>query len=103
MFLTLFWIKAPRWLTTGIYLGMGWLVLIMIWPLIVTFRDLNALYTLWWLVAGGVFYTIGAVIYGFKWPKLKNKHFSHHEIFHIFVLLGSACQFWFIFRYVIYM
>ena len=99
----MFWINAPRWLTTGIYLGMGWLVLVAIYPLIITFNDLNALSSLWWLVAGGLSYTIGAVIYGLKWPKLENKYFGFHEIFHIFILLGSLCHFWFIFRYVLWL
>ena len=43
LFLTIFWIKAPRWLTTGIYLGMGWIVLIAIYPIIVTFKSLGQL------------------------------------------------------------
>lgn len=100
--LTAVWINAPRWLTTGIYLGMGWTVLIAIYPLIQTFASLNALGSLWWLVAGGIFYTIGAIIYGLKWPHLKNRYFGFHEIFHIFILLGSFCQYWFMFRYVLY-
>ena len=101
LFLTIFWIKAPRWLTTGIYLGMGWIVIIAIYPIIVIFRDLNALGSLLWLLAGGIFYTIGGILYGLKWPKLKNKYFSFHEIFHIFIMLGSFCHFWFIFRYIL--
>ena len=58
--------------------------------------DVNALNLLWWLLAGGILYTIGGVIYGLKWPHLKNKYFGFHEIFHIFILLGSACHFIFI-------
>lgn len=99
--LTAVWIKAPRWLTTSIYVAMGWLVIIAIYPLLTTFSKLGALSSLWWLLAGGVFYTIGAIIYGLKWPHLKNKYFGFHEIFHIFVLLGSICQFWFIYYYVL--
>ena len=102
LFLTIFWINAPRWLTTGIYLGMGWMVIIAIYPMIVTFKELNSLYSLFWLLAGGIFYTIGAILYGLKWPKLKNKYFGFHEIFHIFIMLGSFCHFWFIFKYVLY-
>lgn len=100
--LTAVWIKAPRWLTTGIYLAMGWTVIIAVYPMITIFKELNALSSLWWLLAGGIFYTIGAVIYGLKWPRLKNKYFGFHEIFHIFVMLGSLCQYWFVFRYVLY-
>lgn len=100
--LTATWINAPRWLTTGIYLAMGWTVIIAIYPMITIFNSLGALSSLWWLLAGGIFYTIGAVIYGLKWPPLKNKYFGFHEIFHIFVMLGSFCQYWFIIRYVLY-
>lgn len=100
--LTATWINAPRWLTTGIYLAMGWTVIVAIYPMITIFKELNALSSLWWLLAGGIFYTIGAVIYGLKWPNLKNKYFGFHEIFHIFVMLGSLCQYWFIIRYVLF-
>lgn len=94
--LTSVWIKAPRWLTTSIYIGMGWIVIVAIYPMIKIFSSLNALNLLWWLVAGGIFYTIGGIIYGLKWPHLKNKYFGFHEIFHIFILLGSICQYIFI-------
>lgn len=97
--LTATWINAPRWLTTGIYLAMGWTVIVAVYPMITTFSRLGALFSLLWLLAGGIFYTIGAVIYGLKWPHLKNKYFGFHEIFHIFVLLGSFCQYWFIIKY----
>lgn len=101
IFLTIFWIKAPRWLTTGIYLCMGWVVIIVAYPIIKVFSEANQIVSLLWLLAGGIFYTIGAVIYGLKWPPLKNKYFGFHEIFHIFIMLGSLCHFWFIIRYVI--
>ncbi len=94
--LTSVWIKAPRWLTTSIYIGMGWIVIVAIYPMIKIFSSLNALNLLWWLVVGGIFYTIGGIIYGLKWPHLKNKYFGFHEIFHIFILLGSICQYIFI-------
>lgn len=94
--LTAVWISAPRWLTTSIYLAMGWTVIIAVYPMITIFSSLNALSSLLWLLAGGIFYTIGAIIYGLKWPPLNNKYFGFHEIFHIFVMLGSLCHFWFI-------
>ncbi len=100
--LTSVWLKAPRWLTTSLYLIMGWTVIVAIYPVIITFSKLNMLHSLWWLVAGGIFYTIGAIIYGLKWPSLKNKYFGFHEIFHIFVMLGSLCHYWFIIHYVLY-
>lgn len=100
-FLTIFWIKAPRWLTTSIYLIMGWTVLIAVYPMITTFASLGALSSLLWLLTGGIFYTIGAVIYGLKWPKINCSWFGFHEIFHIFILLGSLCHYWFIIYYVL--
>lgn len=100
--LTAVWIKAPRWLTTSIYLAMGWTVIVAIYPMITIFNALGMLSSLWWLLLGGIFYTVGALIYGLKWPKFNNKYFGFHEIFHIFVLLGSLCQYWFILRYVLY-
>ena len=100
--LTAVWIKAPRWLTTSIYIAMGWLVAIIAYPFITTFKELNALSSVWWLLAGGIFYTIGGLIYGFKKFPFTTKYFGFHEIFHIFVMLGSFCQFWFIFKYLLY-
>lgn len=100
--LTAVWLQAPRWLTTSIYIAMGWLVIVMAYPLLTTFKELNALYSLIWLLVGGIFYTIGGVIYGLKKAPFTTKHFGFHEIFHIFVLAGSICQYWFIFRYLLY-
>lgn len=100
--LTIVWLKAPRWLTTGIYLAMGWTVIIAIYPMITIFNELGQLTSLWWLLAGGISYTIGAIIYGFKWPHFKNKYFGFHELFHLFVMLGSLCHYWFIIHYVLY-
>lgn len=100
--LTAVWLNAPRWLTTSLYLFMGWVVIIATYPIITTFSNLNALNSLWWLLASGIFYTVGAIIYGLKKPKLNNKYFGFHEIFHIFILLGSFCYFWFIFKYILY-
>ena len=100
--LTAVFLQAPRWLTTSIYIAMGWLVIVMAYPLLTTFKELNALYSLIWLLIGGIFYTIGGVIYGLKKAPFTTKHFGFHEIFHIFVLFGSICQYWFIFRYLLY-
>ncbi len=95
------WIKAPRALSTGIYLIMGWMGILAIYPLFQSFKQANMLHGLLWLVLCGVFYTIGGIIYWLKWPKTKWKDFGFHEIFHIFVMLGSASHYWFILRYVL--
>ena len=80
----------------------GWLVVIMAYPFIMKFKELNALSSILWLLAGGIFYTIGGLIYGLKKFPFTTKHFGFHEIFHIFVMLGSFCQFWFIFKHLLY-
>ncbi len=92
----LFWMHAPRWLSTGFYLAMGWLAIVGIWPL------MQALQTgaLLWLVAGGVFYSIGAIIYALKRPNLRSHVLNFHEIFHISVVLGSLCHFWVMYKYI---
>jgi hemolysin III len=95
----LLWFDAPRWLYTLFYLAMGWLVTIAFWPMLKTIPAAGIA----WLVAGGLLYSIGAVIYGTKWPPLKSKIFGFHEIFHLFVLYGSFCHFWLMFRYVLYL
>ena len=97
--LKLLWFNAPRWLYTLFYLIMGWLIVIAFVPLLKTMPAPAMM----WLVAGGLLYTVGAVIYGTKWPKLKSKVFGFHEVFHMFVLYGSFCHFWMMFRYVLYL
>lgn len=87
IFLTIFWLNAPRWLTTSLYLAMGWTVIVAAYPMITVFNQLNSLPSLLWLLAGGIFYTIGGVLYGLKWPHFKNQYFGFHELFHIFILL----------------
>jgi hemolysin III len=98
--LSAIWIRAPRALTTTIYIAMGWLVIIFIFPLIKVYKEAHLFYSLWWLLIGGIFYTIGGIIYWRKWPRNKILMFGFHEIFHVFVMLGSFCQYWFILNYV---
>ncbi|TCT13820.1 hemolysin III [Natranaerovirga pectinivora] len=91
------WINAPRWLSTGIYILMGWLVIIAFNPL------LKALPTaaFYWLLAGGIIYTLGGLIYALKWPHFKFKHFGFHELFHLFVMGGSFCHFMLMYLYIL--
>jgi len=89
VFLSIFWLHAPRWLSTGIYVLMGWVVIVAVVPLV---RSLPAV-GLAWLVAGGLAYTIGAVIYGTKKPDPWPGVFGFHEIWHLFVLAGAFCHY----------
>lgn len=89
MLLTLFIINTPRWLTVGIYIGMGWLALIAIRPLIQVLPASG----IFWMVMGGLFYSSGAVIYVLKKPDWLPGVFGFHELWHLFVIAGSASHF----------
>ena len=85
-FMKIFWLHAPRTLSAGIYVLMGWIVVVAFYPLV------NAISTgeFLLLLFGGLSYTAGAVIYALKWPRFNFKWLGFHEIFHLFVLLGST-------------
>ena len=89
--LKLFYTGRFEKLSTIAYVAMGWIIIFAIKPLIASL-PLNGLY---WLIAGGVFYTFGAVLYSI--PKLK----YNHVIFHVFVLLGSFSHFMAVYFYVL--
>jgi hemolysin III len=83
VFFRVFVLKAPRWLYTLSYVGLGWLV-VFFWPKL----NLN-IWALVWLVAGGLAYSLGAINYATKWPDLWPKVVGFHGIWHLFVLAGS--------------
>jgi hemolysin III len=95
--LKLFFQHLPSWLTATIYVGMGWLAITAIGPLAHALPARGLV----WLFAGGLAYSIGAVIYALERPDPFPQVFGHHEIFHIFVLAGSALHFVFISQYVL--
>ena len=85
----IFFIHAPRWIASAAYIGMGWMIIIAIVPMIRTMSFIE----LMWLLLGGVLYTVGGVLYALKWPGKENKYFGFHEVFHIFIMLGSICHY----------
>jgi hemolysin III len=91
-----FWEKVPRKAYTLLYVIMGWMSLIIIYPL----SQKVAIGAIYWLLIGGIFYTIGAFIYSRKKPNI-SKSFGFHELFHILILAGTICHFWAIYRYLI--
>lgn len=93
----LIWFNCPRWLSTGIYVLMGWLAIFLIGPL----KKALSPQGLELLIIGGVFYTIGAIIYATKPNFLKSKYLGFHEIFHIFIMFGTLTHFLCVFKYVI--
>ncbi len=97
--LSLLWITAPRWLSAGVYLCMGWLAVFALKPL----SSALPLEGMVWLVAGGVLYSVGGVLYALKWPGKNNPRFGCHEIFHVFILLGSVCHYFNMYRVVLHL
>lgn len=93
-----FWINCPKWFSSCIYIAMGWVCLTAIRQII---ANLPA-GAFGWLLAGGIIYTIGGVIYALKLPIFNSRHknFGSHEIFHVFVMFGSFCHYIMMFQYV---
>lgn len=87
----IFFINCPKWVSAVLYIAMGWLC-------VFSFSDIVALLekeAFLWLLAGGIIYTIGGIIYACKFRIFNSLHknFGSHEIFHCFVLAGSLCHF----------
>ena len=86
-----FWVYCPKWFSSVLYIGMGWTCVLAFGQI------LNGLTPaeFGWLLAGGIVYTIGGIIYALKLPVFNSVHknFGSHEIFHLFVMGGSACHF----------
>lgn len=98
MLINALWITCPKWFSSLIYIAMGWVCVAVFGQLFNTLPTGAFL----WLLAGGIIYTIGGVIYALKLPifNAKHVHFGSHEVFHLFVMAGSICHFIFMYRYV---
>lgn len=85
------WIFCPKWFSSILYISMGWICVLAFTQLL---NNLSH-FAFVWLLMGGIIYTIGGVIYAFKFPIFNSRHqnFGSHEIFHLFVMGGSACHF----------
>lgn len=86
-----FWVFCPKWFSSALYIIMGWMC-VLAFPEIYNGLPRPAFI---WLLTGGILYTIGGIIYALKIPFLDKKcpNFGSHEIFHLFVMGGSACHF----------
>lgn len=86
-----FWVYCPRWVSSVLYIGMGWTCVLAFTQILNSMSTAAFL----WLLAGGIIYTAGGVIYALKLPLFNSRHryFGSHEIFHLFVMGGSACHF----------
>jgi len=96
VFIKIFWINAPRWVSSGLYIGMGWLSVLVFIPLVKSMPLGGVL----WLVLGGIMYTVGGIIYGLKKPNIDKPWFGFHELFHLFVLAGTFCHFIMMYFYI---
>jgi hemolysin III len=94
--LHLVWAKTPEVLSTSLYIGMGWTVCLCYFELARALSH-RAMRPVW---IGGLLYTGGAVLDLTRWPVLAPGLFGTHELFHVCVMAGSLCHFWFMVRYV---
>lgn len=90
-------VKIREWVTVTLYIGMGWLALLAIKPLMIWLSP----EALGWLFAGGAFYTLGCVFFALDNIFPGRPWFSLHDVFHLFVMGGSFCHFWLMYRYVL--
>ncbi|MGF0032444.1 PAQR family membrane homeostasis protein TrhA [Bariatricus sp. SGI.154] len=86
-----FWVYCPKWVSSVLYIGMGWTCVLAFTQILNSMSPA----AFGWLLAGGIIYTVGGVIYALKLPLFNSRHkyFGSHEIFHLFVMGGSACHF----------
>jgi len=98
MVIKLCWVTCPKWFSSLIYIAMGW-VCVFVFARLWNSLPLGGFL---WLLAGGVIYTIGGVIYALKLPLFNSRHrdFGSHEVFHLFCMAGSFCHFVFMYLYV---
>lgn len=95
---SILWINCPKWFSSIIYIAMGWVCITAFHEIVTALQPA----AFGWLLAGGLIYTIGGVIYALKLPifDAKHKNFGLHEIFHLFVMGGSLCHFIMMYLYV---
>ncbi|MGQ3890259.1 PAQR family membrane homeostasis protein TrhA [Legionella sp. CNM-1927-20] len=89
MFMTTIWTHVPKWTRALLYIAMGWIGALY-FPEIKSSLDTTNVQL---LIIGGVTYTLGAMIYAFKWPDPFPSVFGYHEVFHVLVVLGSGLHF----------
>jgi hemolysin III len=89
MFMATVWTHGPKWIRALFYVAMGWIG-VLYFPELKSALNAQNFHL---LVAGGIIYTVGALIYAFKKPNPFPRVFGYHEIFHVFVVVASACHF----------
>ena len=85
----LFWLDAPRWVPVAAGISLGWVGIVAL-PQIIEASGLSGTVL---VAAGGILYTLGAVVYAVQRPNLAPATFGFHELFHVLTVLAAACQF----------
>jgi hemolysin III len=93
--LKIWWMHAPIWFSTATYIAIGWVALAAS-PAIVNALPPGGLA---WVIAGGVIYSLGAIVFAVEWPVIRRGVFEAHELWHLFVMAGSGCHIWAVARY----
>ncbi len=91
------WVTCPKWLSSTMYIVIGWFAIFAIYPM----SQVLSGTALFLLVLGGIIYTIGGIIYALKNDYIKIGSFGNHEIFHMFIMVGTLCHFLCVFLYII--
>lgn len=91
---SIFWVGAPKWFTAIVYVGMGSIAV----PYINALEHSLGRQSLMLILSGGLAYTIGAVCYATKWPKISPRVFGYHEVFHALTIVGVILHFVLIYR-----
>lgn len=91
MIINALWITCPKWFSSLIYIAMGWVCILAMKQIIASLPRA----AFGWLLAGGLIYTAGGVIYALKLPIFNSRfrYFGSHELFHLFVMGGSMCHY----------
>lgn len=99
MIIKFFWVTCPKWFSSILYIAMGWVCVFAFAPLYEQLPTSG----FYWLLFGGIFYTIGGILYALKLKMFNErfKNFGSHEIFHLFVMAGSICHFIVMYQYVV--
>lgn len=91
-------IMCPKWFSSSLYIAMGWVCILAFTKIMNALSFAGFL----WLLAGGIIYTLGGIIYALKLPLFNSRHknFGSHEIFHLFVMGGSLCHYILMYHFV---
>jgi len=91
-------LRMPPWVPALLYIGMGWIIIIAVWPLVHALSPL----ALWWLFMGGVCYTVGTAFFGMGRLFPKSGYWGYHEWWHVMVMAGSFAHWWLMLKYILY-